>query len=225
MKKFEIFGDSIMKGVIYKGESGRYSLNHGSLRERLMESGVDVTKTCKMGITIDRATEMIARKFPDGTDLSNVDVLLEFGGNDSAYDWKEVSVNPMGDFQPATPKETFTDTYRKIIKRLQGMGARVFVASLVPIDAGKYLNFISKDLSKDNILKFLGDESMLYRWHESYNAICEGLARELNCINLDLRTDFLMAHNFAELICTDGIHPTEKGYKIIEERIIDTLIM
>ena len=34
---------------------------------------------------------------------------------------------------------------------------------------------------------------------------------------MDLRTPFLIRHDYDELLCADGMHPTEKGHSIIDE--------
>lgn len=207
-----------MKGVMYT--SSKYSLCKGSLAERLSECGVEAKKNCKMGITIPKAEEMIERIVPDGEDLSGQTVLLEFGGNDSTYDWKKVSEDPLADHLCVTPLDEFLSIYEKIINRLKSMGAEICISTLVPIDADKYMNFISKDLSYDNIMTFLGDKSMLYRWHEMFNNKVEELARRTDSKIVDLRNTFLMSHDFKNLLGDDGIHPTEEGHKLIEDRLV-----
>ncbi len=219
MKKLEIFGDSVMKGVMYVAP--KYSLFKSTLTERMEKKGVISVKNCKMGITIPKAAEMIERICPDGERLDGTTVLLEFGGNDSAYDWKKVSEDPLAYHEPVTPQNEFLKIYKSIIERLQTLGANVCVSTLVPIDADKYMNFISRGLSYENIMKFLGDKSMLYRWHEMYNSLVTELARGMGLRIVDLRTAFLMAHNFDELICEDGIHPTTAGHKLIEDKLVE----
>ena len=88
------------------------------------------------------------------------------------------------------------------------------LTSLVPIDATKYMNFISRGLSYDNILSWLGDVNMLYRWHEGYNRAVEQLADVCSLPLFDLRGEFLYTHAFKSLICDDGIHPTAEGHRM-----------
>lgn len=223
MKQLTIFGDSVMKGVMYNGQ--KYSLYKSELEKMMSEKGICASKNCKMGATITKAEEIIKKACPEGTDLHDTVVLLEYGGNDSTYDWKAVSENPLGDNAPMTSSDKFVEIYIKIINYLKSLGATVCISTLVPIDAEKYMNFISKELSYDNLMKFLGDTSMLYRWHEIYNNIVVKIAEETGSKIIDLRSQFLKSHNFSELLSEDGIHPTEKGHKLIEETLVNTLAM
>lgn len=88
------------------------------------------------------------------------------------------------------------------------------MASLVPLDADRYLQFISKNRDGKNILSWLGDAAHLYRWQEYYNALTVQMARAFGCRLVDLRTAFLQSRNFLDLLCPDGIHPTDSGYAL-----------
>jgi lysophospholipase L1-like esterase len=65
---------------------------------------------------------------------------------------------------------------------------------------------------------------MLYRWHEYYNELVCTVARETGAFLIDLRTPFLKSHNLKNLICSDGIHPSEEGHRMIERIIEDSLL-
>ena len=80
---------------------------------------------------------------------------------------------------------------RRAIRKAQDAGAMVAVASLVPLDADRYLQFISKNRDGKNILSWLGDAAHLYRWQEYYNALTVQMARAFGCRLVDLRTAFL----------------------------------
>lgn len=226
MSKIEIFGDSILKGVMYLEEAGRYKLFGGKLEERFALLGTNVKRYCHMGDTIDTGLERLRRtldKAEASGDVRGSTVLLEFGGNDCAYDWKAVSAAPDAVHEPNTSLEKFIRLYDEAIDCARSYGANVAVSSLIPIDAVKYMNYISRGLSYDNILSWLGDVSMLYRWHEGYNRAVEYIADKKNCPLVDLRGRFLMAHNFPELICADGMHPTAAGHQLIEDSLVGCL--
>ena len=102
-------------------------------------------------------------------------------------------------------------------------GATVMMANMIPIDAERYMQTISKGNSYENILSWLGDVSMLYRFQEHYNRLVEQLSMETGCPLIDLRGAFLLSHDYKALISSDGIHPTEAGHDLIEKTLRDFL--
>ncbi len=225
MERMIIFGDSILKGVMYldNGIRGRYKLYQSGLEGRMSERGVEIVRCCHMGDTIENGLDRMSKLLAQGASLKNTTVLLEFGGNDCAFDWREVSEDPSAIHKPKTELPRFCELYRRAIRLAQSAGANVTVSSLVPIDAQKYMSFISRGLSYDNILSWLGDVSMLYRWHESYNHAVEQIASECFLPVFDLRGSLLCAHTFDSLICADGIHPTAEGHRMIEDTMVSSL--
>ena len=89
-----------------------------------------------------------------------------------------------------------------------------------PIDSEKFLSWVCRNgLSRENIVSWLGEPSLIYRWQEHYSRICERIARQRGLAIIDLRTAFIISHEYSSLICADGIHPTEKGHKIIDNEL------
>lgn len=220
-----IFGDSVLKGVMYleDGIRGKYKLYGGALESRMAERGIELTRCCHMGATIDVGLDRMKKMIAKGTSFENTTVLLEFGGNDCAYNWREVSEHPEEAHKPKIETGRFCELYREAIALARSAGGDVMLSSLVPIDATKYMNFISRGLSYDNILSWLGDVNMLYRWHEGYNRAVEQLADDCSLPLFDLREEFLYTHAFKSLICDDGIHPTAEGHRMIEDILVNSL--
>ncbi len=220
-----IFGDSVLKGVMYTDDGGRgkYKLYSGSLEQRMSERGIELTRCCHMGSTIETGLERMKRALAKGMSFDGATVMLEFGGNDCAYDWREVSERPEEAHKPKIDIGHFCELYRNAISLAQSAGAEVILSSLVPIDTTKYMNFISRGLSYENILSWLGDVNMLYRWHEGYNRAVEQLADDCSLPLFDLREEFLYTHAFKSLICADGIHPTAEGHRMIEDILVSSL--
>lgn len=214
--KLEIFGDSILKGVIYKDK--KYLLSEDNKYNLLNNKGITVNNFSRMGATIEKGNSIINRKIENIEQGSTI--LLEFGGNDCNYNWKEISDNPEIDIEPFTAPDKFINDYKNIIKNLKSKGFKVVVSNLIPISAKKYMNFITKGLNYNNILKWLGDIEHLYRWQEYYNTLVEKIAKDENCEILDLRSSFLK-HNFENLICDDGIHPTQNGHNLIANSLLE----
>lgn len=224
MKRLLIVGDSIAKGVVFSRETNKYSLVHLDRFARLREMGVDVKNVSQMGATVEKGLRVLDRPtlFEDGG--AKTEVLLEFGGNDSDYNWKAISQNP--DSPEHTPNvllERFAGLYRECIEKAREKGASVCVSNLLPISAQKYFSHITKGLCAQNILRWLGSEEMLYRWHEYYNAMVERVAMQSGCRLLNVRAPFLLRHDYESLLCQDGIHPNEQGYRALDAVLFEQL--
>lgn len=219
LKKFEIFGDSIMRGVIYSEEKGKYKLCNDHKFTSFINSGITVTNNARMGFTIRDGLNAIKKRISYFEPESIV--MLSFGGNDCDFNWKEISENPKGLFEPNTKSEDFISMYSDAIDLVRKKGATPVICNIIPIDAEKYMSWISRGLDKSAILKWLGDVSMLSRWQEYYNIMLDKIAIIKNCELLDIRSVFLRSHNFKSLLGADGIHPTQLGYDIIKKEIIE----
>ena len=220
MKQIFIFGDSIVKGVTYSTEANRHRL----LPDRfstLASRGWEVKNCALVGATVEEGIKMLNRKLVDTA--ADTTVLLEFGGNDCDYRWADISADPTAAHQPQTPLEHFTRLYGELVSSAREKGASVYICNLVPLDADKYMNWISRGLNYDTILGWLGDASMLYRWHEFYSRTTEKLAEQFSCPLIDLRQPFLMSRHYRDLLSGDGIHPTAEGHALIEETVAAAL--
>ena len=193
MKKLMIFGDSIIKGVTYNGQSYHLCQDHDF--DTIAAQGVTVENYARMGATIDAGLKQIDRRLaPCAEDTT---VLFCFGGNDCDYDWKAISADPDGEHLPHTPSERFIDGYCTAIRKARQVGAH----------------------SAENILRWLGDTDHLYRWQEYYNDMVTQLSRAFGCRLGDLRTEFLKSRVFPSLIGADGIHPTQAGHDLIHQSV------
>ena len=220
MSKVCLFGDSISKGVIIDEVRDRYAMTKNCFANILSagETALDVTNFSMLGCTIMKGKSMIERHIKD---VQNCEVMvLEYGGNDSDHNWQEISENPTGQHFPKTPIEDFVRFYRGIIDQLNEMGKKIVMLNLPPIDEHKYFDWISRGLSKENILSWLGgSDEFIYRWHEIYNVKVCNIASEYRIPIIDIRSAFLERRNYSDLLCNDGIHPNEKGHEMIAEVI------
>ena len=64
-----------------------------------------------------------------------------------------------------------------------------------------------------------GNKQFLTNWHERYNIEVFKLAINKDIPIIDITSKFLEIKNYSNLLCDDGIHPNEKGHKIIAEAI------
>lgn len=221
MSKLIIYGDSILRGITYSAERRAHYLCRGHRLESVRELGIELINKSRMGATIPYGLQMI----DETQELCErgSTVLLEYGGNDCDFLWNEVSANPSGSYAPRTPEQEFIRDYRIAIQRVRERGAHVMLATLMPLDAEKYIAYICRGRSYDNIMHWLGDVSMLYRYQEHYNRIVEDIAREEDVPLLDLRGAFLLSHRYKDLIADDGIHPTDAGHDLIEQVLADRM--
>ena len=221
MKKLILYGDSILRGITFSDQLGRHKLCSGYQLKSLEALGYEVKNRCRMGATIVRGTDILQSTL-DECDRDSI-VLFEFGGNDCDHDWHAVSEHPSEIHMPNIQKETFKAYYENAIQKVRDTGAEVIMANMIPLDAERYMQTISKGNSYENILAWLGDTSMLYRFQEHYNRIVENISAETGCPLIDLRSEFLLSHDYKVLLSSDGIHPSEEGHDRIEKTLHDFL--
>ena len=217
-----VFGDSVTKGVVFDSVLKKYTLLRDCFANRIMGSfPVSIQNYSRFGCTVTKGLDLLRRHKGE---LSQYDyTVLEFGGNDCDFNWKEVSAEPEREHRPSTPVELFERKYAELIEEVKSCGSRPVLLTLPPIDAKRYFAWISKGLNPGAILKWLGDVEHIYRWHERYNlAVCR-LAKECGVPLIDISSAFLETHRYQELICEDGIHPNEGGHRLISRVIGETL--
>lgn len=215
-----VYGDSISRGIIFDDEKRKHSLLLESFTNLVREhlKGV-VYNAAKFGSTIveglQRFQSDVLKRKPDI-------VLIEFGGNDCDFQWDAIAENPSGTFHPNTECVTFYELLTGLVKKLNTMDIVPVLVTLPPLDAEKYLNWIgrSSEDAKNNILKYVGNVSRIYSWHERYNAAILRVAEETTTRLIDIRSAFLQEDDYTKLICDDGIHPNKAGHQIIAEKIL-----
>ncbi|MBE5743061.1 MAG: SGNH/GDSL hydrolase family protein [Clostridiales bacterium] len=213
--KITVFGDSIGKGIVTdSGKLEVLSKNAVSLFER--ELGVKVDNRSIYGQSLKRIYE---RGLID-TYLNNVDtsarnvVVIELGGNDADFNWREVASNPKYDHDSKTSLKEFTAYYGEIIKKLKDNGVRVIACTIAPIDSERFFNNVIGTLTdKERVLEFFkGDFNTIHRHQETFNNEILKNSYKYDVDVIDLRQKFLISNEFEHLMCLDGIHPNECGH-------------
>ena len=205
-----VYGDSILKGVLL--ENGKYVVNHSWEEQLARDYDLQIRNRSRFGCTIQKAMAVIRRDAETEPAPGEVAV-LEFGGNDCDYDWSAISERPDGKFECKTPPDLFWEQYREAIDLLRESGRTPVVLNLPPIHSEQYLRYICLNgLSRDNILRWLGDVEAISRWQEKYSRMTEAAAGDKHVPVIDVRRFFPAAGPaLRELLCADGIHPSRSG--------------
>lgn len=221
MRKMRIFGDSIMKRIVYNEAENRYkTLPFENVLQVCRRLGMEVRDNTMFGCTVVKGMQLLKRAIDKG--LSCDYTILEFGGNDCDFEWKEIADQPESDHESRTPLPVFTDTLRSMIELLHTHHVEPLLMTLPPIDSERYLEHICRDgLNKKAILSWLTDIQVIERYQELYSLQIAKIAMETNTRLIDIRSGFLARKDCASLICKDGIHPNEKGHGLILDMLVD----
>lgn len=216
-----VYGDSIMKATC-PDEDMRYHFHIDEFLKGFKELPVKIINRAKFGASIEKGNAILDRDLEQGLQCKYA--LVEYGGNDCNFNWQEVAENPDGEHLPKTCLDRFVSVLDGMVKKIKGTGATPVLMTLPPIDSEKYLGYITRNgISRDNIVKWLGDVDRIYRYQEYYsNAILNYAMSSGNPV-IDMRSEILPRKDFKSLISKDGIHPSEKGYRIIFEKLFDVL--
>ena len=217
MSTIYLYGDSLLKATM-PDEGFRYHFHLDQLAQRYTGSSLTMVNRAKMGATVAKGQALIAHDLQ--RDLPAQMALVGYGGNDCDYCWQQVEENPEGEHKPRTELGTYLQAMGRMAKDLLSRGIQPVLMTLPPIDAHRYLDFICRGgLSRERIMRWLGEEQMIYRHQELYSDAVAHLAREENLPLIPVREVFLSEHHLQQLIAADGIHLTMPGY----QRLFDTI--
>ncbi len=218
-----VWGDSLARGVVLDEARNRYCLAPCPAAALVaQELGIDLLNRSRMGMTSQQGLQMLEKDLERGVHADAA--ILEFGGNDCDFDWKAISEAPEKLHLPKTSAEQYENNIKHMIERVKNAGMTPILVNLPPVNAERYFQFLSQNgLSKENILRWLGETFQIYRYQERYSMIVSRVAGECSCRLLDVRSAFLNLWNFAPLFCKDGIHPTAEGQTLIGKAILETI--
>lgn len=212
----QIWGDSVLKGVFFDEARSRYAIVRDNAVRLLGQAlKLPIINRCAMGRT---APEGLSELEKEETPLDGALVLIEYGGNDCDMDWAAVSENPQAEHLPKTLPEQFEKALRAMAELVRSRGGLPVISTLPPLHAQRYFDWVSRGLSRDNILRFLGGAaSRIYRWQELYSDIALRAAAEIGCACLSLREYFLENLVDQDIYSLDGIHLNEQGQRMMAE--------
>jgi len=223
-RHISVWGDSILKGIVRDDTSDGYRILDANCVSRFASStGSTVNNHASFGMTTVKAYDRIERSVKRNPPQENEIVLIEFGGNDCDFKWNEISDSPDLHHEPKTPIAQFSANLQSIIDAFKSFDLSPILMSLPPLEPNHYFEWVSRGLSRANILKWLDDVNKIYRWQEVYNDTVVDLARTNDLRLIDVRKTFLMSDHYVSMICDDGIHPNERGHDAIYSTFMDFL--
>ncbi len=216
--KISIYGDSVLKGIMYDTEKGKYVPGHGTAAEALAELfGLTINNYSKFGATVNEIRKLIESDLDKGYDCDCA--VIELGGNDCDHDWAAISKDPDGMHYPKVKADEYERKLTKLVEFLKSKNVIPVLTTVPPVDPDRYLDHVCrKGLNKENILKWLGGTSQtISHVQELYSAINCRVAKNTGVMICDCRAPFLQRRCYKKLMCEDGIHPSKKGQMLITD--------
>lgn len=226
MKKIRtvgIWGDSVLKGIVYDEKQEKYVTCHKSAVSMLSREYPEMTirDLSRFGSTAPKGESRLRYSIENGyvPDMA----IIEFGGNDCDFKWQEVSDNCQSDHQPHISLDKYIDSMKRMTEFLRENGIDPVIATLPPISAERYFDWICMPDTIDpvRVLYWLDEKQIIYRSQERYSHAAMKLAYDEGVLLLDLREPMLELRNYSDYLCIDGIHPNEKGQQFIGKVLID----
>jgi len=220
-RKIEVFGDSLLKGIQVNPKNNRYHVdNHIDVEGLEKTHSLRIKNFSKLGCTITKGFSLIESRLKNGEAYCDA-IVMDYGGNDCDFNWKEIAEKPEDEHLPNTPINIFVETYYRIITLLKENGIRPILTNLPPLDAQRFFDWYCNGLNKTNILEWLEGVESIYRWQENYSKTVEKIAIETDTLFVDIRGAFLKQGRIRRFFCEDGTHPNTEGQKIITEAFFD----
>ena len=217
-----IFGDSVARGVVLDEAKQRYVDSRSCFARLVAEaSHIAVENFARFGCTVTKGSRVAQRHLEDAARADYT--VVEFGGNDCDYRWQQVAADPLSPHDCNTPPARFCAEYGALLQQVRRAGGRPVAFSLPPVEEERYFDWISRGLSKDALLQFLGGVRRIYDWQAHYSDLAVQTAQALGAPVVDLRGAFLSQRDYRDLLCRDGIHPNEAGHRLITQVLEDRI--
>ena len=165
------------------------------------------------GATCVKGTKLLDRLLASGRPCQAV--VMDFGGNDCDFRWRDIAADPAGTHLPAVPLPEFRERYRGMVRRLREAGIQPILMNLPPLLSQWFFDWWFRDLDQAAVRTWLGDVSNIYAHQERYSRTVESLAREEDVPLVDVRGAFLAHGHLETLLCEDGTHPNSTGQALI----------
>lgn len=216
--KIIVIGDSILKGAVTGTASGHLFdiIEDSSLNLAQKALGFEMDNQSVFGNTIAKGQRKLNKMLERGETADFC--IVEFCGNDSDYDWALVSENPKEAHLQRTPPADFIRIYSEMIAVLRQHKITPVIMISPALVADRWFNHITKGHNADNILSFLGDDKEKpYKNQKEYDDALLDFAKKNSVQYVNMRTAMEESGHFEDLMCFDGIHPNEEGYRFMAD--------
>ena len=216
--KLVVFGDSILKGVITIPNSGK-------LFDVTANDSLTLAQT-KLGFELDNRSiygnitskglvklQKYLEKCGSGEQQPADFCIIEFGSNDCDYDW--------GTLVQKVPLKEYLENLTQMVNLCRASKVTPLMMGLIPYVCDDWFKTIIKGQDEAAILKFLGGTSeTLGKNQLVYKNAQADFVKKNNVQFLD---PWPLFEDHKELMCYDGIHPNEAGYKVLADAWIQFL--
>lgn len=218
MNTVYFFGDSIGQGII-ADDQGNYHISRQNWTAQFPADEYQIENYSSLGFTVEKGLKRLNAKTPEPGHLC----LIEFGGNDSDLDWKEVAAAPAEYHRARLEPEEFTETLEAFVTEVRSRGLTPVLLTPVPLLTERYFAWVTKKNDPSAVLAYLKDKEHMNRQQESYANMVRYTAQNMNCMLIDVRQAFLREPDLPSLICCDGIHLNEAGQTLFGRILLDAL--
>ena len=172
-----LLGDSILKGIQVDPKTRGYQVrNDIGIPELEAEFGLHVRNDAHFGATCVKGAKLLDRLLASGRPCQAV--VMDFGGNDCDFRWRDIAADPAGTHLPAVPLPEFRERYRGMVRRLREAGIQPILMNLPPLLSQWFFDWWCRNLDQAAVRTWLGDVSNIYAHQERYSRAVESLARE-----------------------------------------------
>lgn len=213
-RQVTLLGDSILKGIQVDLGSRRYrAQNEMDTAALESEFRLSIHNDAHFGATVRKGSRLLDRMLDRGAACDFL--VMDFGGNDCDFRWKEIAEDPAGEHLPNVPLPEFVTLYREMIRKVRARGIRPILTNLPPLDSQRFFDWWCDGLNKSAVMRWLGDVGNIYAWQERYSRAVEHLAAEEQVPLVDVRGAFLDHGHLEQILCADGTHPNSEGQALI----------
>ncbi len=213
-----LLGDSILKGIVVDEAAGKYVTDNRMGLDMLAERfGLSIENASHFGATVEKGQRLLGRFLDRGRRWDTV--IMDFGGNESDWEWADISAEPAKEHASHLSLAAFTEKYRTLIRTVKEAGMRPVVTTLPPLLPEQFITWRCRGLDAHAVREWLGDVTNIYTYQERYSRAVETLAREEKVRLLDIRSAFTARLHLEKLICVDGTHPNFSGQAVISEQL------
>lgn len=149
-------------------------------------------------------------------------VVIEYAGNVCDFDWQAISEHPGGQHEPAQSLAEFKQLYINLIRNLRASGLQPLLLSLPGLCAHRFINHVSENRDRVNILRWLGGEaSFINERYEQYAKALQEVAEADAVPVIDISELFRQQGRPDDYYDADGIHLNEAGNALVNKKILN----